>query len=213
MTDESMIDKFAESGGAMVPLIGPFTGLIAGEISKALRMRIARNASVAIAAAEAIARMSRDELGRAIADNPELVPLYVRILYAAGMNGSEKVLVAMGIFLGKAINDVKKGNTEFGDEAELVLKSLDNLSTIDFKILEILVSMHLLDSEGTPRTHLLPAEIAEATKLESEMAGYRLLALASSGLVSMTSLIGGMGYGITDMGRAVLAAIAELPKT
>ena len=64
---------------------------------------------------------------------PELVPLFVRVLYAAGTNGHDKTLKILGGLLGHALADVSQV-----DDVSLLLSAVENLTEHHLKVLEIL---------------------------------------------------------------------------
>lgn len=66
--------------------------------------------------------MSREDLAEAIGENPQFVPLATRLLYAAGLNGHDETLRAMGTALGEALL-----NPNRLIDCELILTALADL--------------------------------------------------------------------------------------
>ena len=79
-------------GGALEPLVR--------RMSVAVRHEHARRHSIAMKAAERRSGMSREDLEERIASDPDLVPIAVRVLHAAGSTGDEKLLKLLGAALG-----------------------------------------------------------------------------------------------------------------
>ena len=83
--DEPLSDELVEGAVGMVPVFGPLMAPLASRVTRSFRDEYRRNTSTALSAAERRAGMSREELAEAIADDPRLIPLVTRLLYAAGM--------------------------------------------------------------------------------------------------------------------------------
>jgi hypothetical protein len=153
--------------------------------------------------------MTREDLAESLAADPKLMPLYVRVLYAAGMNGSDEVLLAMGKLLGVAADAASRQDTGQVDEAELVMKALQDLGTHHFVLLAALATERspLEADEDTGGPPYLPEAMKQLfPRLRSEIVDLCLLNLASSGLAGTERLWGGDAYRVTDLGRAVLRA-------
>lgn len=101
-----------------LPGVGPVFKRLAGQTQAELM----RARSVALAAAERSSEMTREELADAIARSPKLIPLVTRLLHAAGQNGYDKTLKAMGTAFGEAVLDPDRV-----DDCELLLTSLADL--------------------------------------------------------------------------------------
>lgn len=87
---ESLVDDLAGGMGELIPLVGPLLSPVMKRFSTAIRAEHAHNTSIALRAAERAAHMSLEDLALAIEENPPLVPLVTRLLFAAGMTGQEE---------------------------------------------------------------------------------------------------------------------------
>ena len=94
-----------------------------------------RNRSLTLGLAIKQARLSREDLEDLITENPQVVPLIVRTLYAAGMTGQDKTLRMLAGFLGHALADVASIN-----DVETLLGAVQNLTEHHIKVLEIVAS-------------------------------------------------------------------------
>ena len=121
------------AGGAteLIPGVGPLLAPLTKRALKSVREEWARNNSKALRAAERISGMSREELSDRISDDPRLIPLVTRVLYASGMTGQDTILRALGTALGDAVQ-----NPEKVDEAELLLIGISDLRRHHVVILE-----------------------------------------------------------------------------
>lgn len=113
------LDMLASGAGAPAPGTGP----LARRATVAIRKEWSRNHSTALKAAEDASGLTREQLAERLDENPEHVPLSVRLLYAAGMNGYEPTLKAMGAVFGLAVDDPSRM-----DECTVILSSLTDLS-------------------------------------------------------------------------------------
>jgi DNA-binding HxlR family transcriptional regulator len=155
-----------------------------------------RRVSTALRAAERVSGMTRKQLGEAIAEDPQLVPLVTRVLYAAGMNGHDQTLAAMGSALGGAVRDRDRI-----DEMELILTALADLGPAHVRLLQALT---------VPGAWVSPVSVPE-TDLPPRVRDLCLATLISRGLVANSS---GPGYRVrydaTELGRTLLDVLAEL---
>jgi hypothetical protein len=131
--------------------------------------------------------MSREELGDAIADNPRLIPLVTRVLYAAGMNGHDRTLAAMAIALGDAV-----GDRDHLSEVELILAALADLGA------EHVILMEAFDAIGGAPEFIVPGN----SGLSKRVVSLCLANLVSRGLVKSERVAG--QYATTELGRVVL---------
>jgi hypothetical protein len=152
--------------------------------------------STALRAAERVSGQTRKQLGEAIAEDPQLIPLATRVLYAAGMNGHDQTLAAMGRALGDAVRD-----RERIDEMELILTALADLGPAHVRLLQAL---------AVPGAWVSPVSVPE-TDLPPRVRDLCLATLISRGLVANSS---GPAYRVrydaTELGRTLLDVLAEL---
>lgn len=71
-----------------------------------------RNTSNALRAAEAASGRSREDFAEWIKEDVRAIPLYLKVLWAAGMNGHDQTLRAMGAVLGSVAQATARGNNE-----------------------------------------------------------------------------------------------------
>lgn len=92
------VDLLASGADALVPGAGPVLrrGL------RAVSQEWSRNHSMALEAAEDASGLTREQLADLLAEDAAFVPLSVRLLYAAGINGYEPTLRAVGAIFGQA---------------------------------------------------------------------------------------------------------------
>ncbi|WP_432521482.1 hypothetical protein [Kineococcus sp. SYSU DK006] len=148
--------------------------------------------------------MTREEMADAIAADPRLVPLLQRLLFAAGMNGYDPPLAAMGEALGRALDD--DGAL---DESTLLIQVLDGITPVHVQALELLESPapgrtaenHVVWTNG----NLLRKSVSPHL-MEMALAG-----LVARGLVITPNIVGDadntVGYDLTELGRAVLEVV------
>jgi hypothetical protein len=175
-----------------------------------------RLASRALQAAEAISGRSREDLQAVFEQDPALTPLYMRVLWAAGMNGHDETLRAMGAVLGNAVRASDGGESESVRDADQALMAMSALTPRHFRALRYLGSNPWLDSSGVPVAKgsggLGAEQVAGAMGLTRERAAWCLSDLAGTGLVGTAN--GGVEavpfYWVTDLGEAVMQAADSL---
>lgn len=204
-------DLAGDLGGlAGVPLLGTGAKLVA----RALRTEWTRNRSVALRAAEETSGLTREDLCEQISEDPNLVPLLTRLLHAAGQNGHDRTLRAMGLAFGDAIRD--RGRI---DECEAILTSLADLGSTHVQVLELLAQSPPIEPDRESRFWSRD-EIGSAAQLPASLVLLVPAALISRGLVEQPALEeidGGsvisaytgndVRLEITDLGRLVLEVI------
>ncbi|MEV0950982.1 hypothetical protein [Promicromonospora sp. NPDC050249] len=192
-------DAAGEVVGAVIPGSGPF---IARALSL-VRKEWQRNASQSLRAAETISGRSREDLEELLETNPELTPLYLRVLWAAGMNGHDETLRAMGATLGEAVN---ASGTEAADaiaDADQALMAMSRLTPRHFRILRFMCSRPRPTAGGTP-SGWSTARITEALGLDEDRVTWCLSDLVGTGLVAWSGdFFGSTLYWATALGRAV----------
>lgn len=175
---------------AWLPGLGPVLRRLVGLVSD----EWARNASTSIRAAEQISGMSREDIAEALEDDPKLIPLVTRLLFAAGQTGHDEILLGMGVALGDALR-----SRDRIDDAELVLMGIQHLRPQHIRVLRSLSPIgesmgpaSSLPEEGDPVWHMCIA------------------GLIAAGLVQPVALWGGTGVVRTPLSDHVLAAIDDL---
>src|SRR3954447_61548 len=97
----SALEHLAGLAGIALPGVGTASQWMARKIHE----EWARHRSTALRAAERTSGLSREDLAETVSADPRLVPLVTRLLYAAGMNGHDGTLRAMGAAFGDAVRD------------------------------------------------------------------------------------------------------------
>ncbi len=140
-----------------------------------------------------------------VASDPQLVPLLIRVLRAAGSVGYDGALDAMAEALGGALKDPAKV-----DEAFLIVPALESFGPYHGLILEQVARHSGTTAEGESKhpTWIEPS-LVEATGLPSAVVALCVADLRRAALVSSVVTWGGeLGMGITNAGVAVLAALS-----
>jgi hypothetical protein len=194
-------DWVDELVAGMVELV-PGGSLVSGPIAKltkAARREHGRRRSVAIAAAVELSGLgSAEDLAEAVADDPDLIPLLTRVLYAAGMNGYDEVLEILGAALGSAVADRDRV-----DEVSMILASLENLTRLHIQVL----GAATIRVRQVPDTFDLAELLDYAEGIPEEHVKTALAGLVANGLVETVSLYGALGWRVTRMGHRVLRLI------
>jgi hypothetical protein len=210
MSDEPLGAELAGAAAGMVPVIGPLLEVFARRTAVAVTQEGHRARSVALKAAERSAGCTREELGEAIAKDPRLVPLLVRLLYAAGMTGQDRTLKIMGTALGDAVREPSRV-----DEVEMILAAVAGLGEKHFRILEVLAGHppppaatgERQEPWGRDNLAQMPSMLEQEATLNIGLAG-----LIGAGLVfEQTGLYGGgTALIVTALGETVLQLLDEM---
>jgi hypothetical protein len=189
-------------------MVIPFGNSLGQMLMRPLRREWARNTSLAIKAAERSSGLSREDLAEWVDTDPRAVPLYMKVLWAAGMNGHDATLRAMGAVLGQAAMASKAQDDESFEDAELALHAMADLGPRHFTVLSALGEGVVVLTEDGQEVFLqfVPTYIAEKTGLRQSVVAQCLVNLAGAGLADTLSVLEHMAYPITDLGRAVLEA-------
>jgi hypothetical protein len=195
------------AGDAVAALI-PMGGTLGKRLARSLTSEWRRNTSNALGAAVEASGLSREDFAEWIAEDGRAVPLYLRVLWAAGMNGHDQTLRAMGAVLGSAAHATARGDDDAFEEAELALRAMSDLTPRHFRVLRVLSEGRVVKAEGAEPNYgqFAPDHVASEAGMRSEVAHQCLLNLAGAGLATTLNLINGIAYPITDLGRAVIMA-------
>lgn len=193
-----------ELGQALLPVGG---GLIGKFLFGNVRREWARNASVALRAAVRAAGISREDLAEELEARPRLVPLYLQVLWAAGMNGHDRTLRAMGQVLGSAVRAAPDDEDSLED-AEAALQAMGSLTVRHFRVLGALedAPSRAPKGSGTNYSEATAEALAERLGMRQERVSQALVNLSAAGLAESLNVYGGLAYPITSLGRAVLRA-------
>jgi len=169
------------------------------------------NRSLAMAAAERTAGMSREDIADRINTHPELVPLVTRLLYEGAMTGQHPVLEAMGAAFGSAIGDLPNLN-----QYELILGGLRNLQGDDVRLLRLIRDRHVFWQQGddpeTPETEEMQTarRLALRSGQSEELVVFGLVRLTNQGFATSSGVVGGSRFEISEMGRLLYEALERL---
>ncbi|MEV8029147.1 hypothetical protein [Cellulosimicrobium funkei] len=193
----------SEVAGSVIPGFG----WLFGRLSARLRAEWQRNTSTALRVAEGVAGMSREDLEDCIAADPDMIPLYMHVLWAAGMNGHDATLRAMGAALGDAARGKRDGRPDGFEEAEDVLRAMRDFTPRHFRALRYIAD-HAPSPTDETSVGTFPSTYAKVSGVEVERSSAILANLAAAGLAlpGSTFFGGESGYKVTDLGRAVLYA-------
>src|SRR5215203_6198735 len=112
----------------------PGAGVVAQPFFRKVREEWTRQRSVALRAAVASSGLgSLEDLMEKITEDPRLIPPVTRLLYAAGMNGHDRTLKAMGAALGRAVRE-----PDAMAECELILTAIADLTQDHARTLQLL---------------------------------------------------------------------------
>jgi hypothetical protein len=198
---DSLPVEYVEKGIEQIPVVGWLLGPLAKRAAESVAREWERNRSVALRAAARAADMSREDLEDAIATVPGVIPLTVRLLWAAGMNSHDATLKGMGRTLGHAVRD-----PGLIGEAQLVITAMADFGPNHRAVLEAL--------EAKPTgVEWADDELPEHVDAPSSIVGLCASALLARGLVRIHAGWGGsVPYNITPLGRTVLEVLRELER-
>ena len=203
MPDErdSLPVEYAEKLVEQIPVVGPLLGPLGKRAAASVSREWKRNRSVALRAAARAAGMSREDLEDAIATVSGVVPLTIRLLWAAGMNGHDATLKGMGATLGHAVRD-----PSLIGEAEVILAAMADFGPSHRAVLEALEALPA--GKG-----LVSEDLPDHVDAPRSIVGLCASALLASGLVQIhAGYGGGVPHTITDLGRTVLDVLREVER-
>lgn len=214
--DDGLLDSTA--GEIATVFTGGVGSALAGRLFGVVRKEVERARSVAIAAAEDVTGLKREDIAEKIADDPRLVPLVARTLYAIGMTNQDEILAALGAALGDAVS-----NPTRIDEVELIVIGLQDLRRTHISLLRTLAGepRWLSRTDRPPYDDMQPVAvtalgeaerwnveaIAEVSGLDDDEIAVLVTALANAGFVRALGVYGGTGYQVTSQGRTLLAVL------
>ncbi len=160
----------------------------------------ARRVSLALAAAESMTGLTREELTEWIASTPEVVPLAVRVLQAAGQSGNDRTLAILGECLGRCHDRPTNRPRE-----ELIVMAIEGLTEEHLTVLAACAT-------GRKPTAEIAADLSGT--IDATVVAMALMNMLSRGLFD--NPFGGYGggeyWGLSSLGAAVVdAAKAAYP--
>jgi hypothetical protein len=201
--NDRLPDDLSAGAVELIPGLGPILAPFAKRAFRSMREEWARNGSKAIRAAERASGLSREELADRISEDSRLIPLAIRVLYAAGMTGQESILRALGTTLGDAVRD-----PENIDEAELFLIGMSDLRRYHIVILEIMNRPRPNDPDSL--LHWGSEPLADLSGYSRDLVNICIAGLVRSGLIRQVDDAYGVSYEISDLGRTALEVLDEL---
>jgi hypothetical protein len=184
-------DHLADSiAGDALGMVIPFGNSLVERLMRPLRREWTRNTSLSIRAAERSSGLTREDLVEWIATDPRAVPLYMKVLWTAGMNGHDATLRSMGAVLGQAAQASRSGEDDAFEDAELVLHAMADLRSRHFKVLWALGEGVVLTSEEGQENFIqfVPTFVAEKAGLRQSVVRQCLINLAGAGLADTISV-------------------------
>lgn len=213
--DDPLPDEvIAEAIGQLLPVVG---GPLGRRLLRPIRQEWKRNTSTALAAAEAASGLNREDLLEFMEKDSRAVPLYLHVLWAAGMNGHDATLRAMGAVLGDAADASRSGDDERLDDLETSLRAMSNLGPRHFRALRHLIANPPRDSAsgGKSYANCTPNAVAQALGLSEDSTHQCLFNMVGAGLVTQATGLfgGGTGYEATALGEAVERAVQHVSES
>lgn len=203
----------------MVPILGPLMADPARRFVRGLREEHARNHSRALRAAQTLSGLSREDLTERILQNPSLIPIVARVLFASAMTGQDEILDALGAALGSVVLQPDRV-----DDVELVLIGLQDIRRHHVAALRVLDGPPEWREEGeeggdnpgvqaakittdVERLTWNVEAVAGRTGMPVDTTYVTVTGLANAGFVRALGAMGGLGYRITDLGRTLLEVL------
>jgi len=181
----------------------PGAGLVAQPLFRKVREEWTRHRSTALRAAVSTSGLTLNDLRERITEDPRLIPLVTRLLYAAGMNGHDRTLKAMGAAFGRATRE-----PDAMAECELILTAIADLTGDHARTLQLLTT-EPPEFSGTALVWT-PELLQRRSALSSRTTMLCLAALVARGLVDSTSGFGGVTVcRVTSLGYEVLQVLRE----
>lgn len=197
----------AEVVSEVVGAILPGTGALTKRATEAVQREWRRNHSVALRAAERVSGMSREELDDTLLSSRTALPLYTYVLWAAGQNGHDQTLRAMGAVLGTAAQSVRNDNLDSLADAEDTLRAMSSFTTRHFEVLHYLLRAQQEPNGPDNGTRFSLAAVAAGTGIAEDAVLRISLRLESAGVTrEIRGVLMGPIWRPTDLGHAVYEA-------
>lgn len=190
---EATTEVLAVAAGAALPGVG----LLGRKVAELVVEEHSQRVSKALKAAERVSGRTREELDDLILANPETVPMLVKLLSAAGKNGHDRILQAMGAAYARAVI-----NPAALQHEELILMSIESLEDVHIILLAVIESLEsAVSTQDLARESGIPEELVR-------LAG---TGLSNAALVETPygRIGGGEWFEISATGRLVLKAVRE----
>lgn len=214
-------DLFPELAGGLVGSLpgGGVLSVVVERATGAVLREWRRNLSVTLQLACEYTGMSREDLAEKLELESNLAPLFIRVLYAAGMNGNDKTLRMLAGFLGDAVADLSRV-----DEIALLLAAVSDFTEHHIKVLELLEKPPA-QTDGlrdTEVAHWTTGLLVRVSDMRPEIALAAARGLLRAGLLDDIGLdgggvtsndlkAGGTILAITELGQTVLEVLRTVP--
>lgn len=215
--DKDLIPALVAGGLDLLPA-GGLLGVLGERGARRVIEEWQRNRSWALQRAAERAGLSREDLQQVLEEHPEVIPLLIRTLHAAGMTGQDQTLRLLAAFLGDALADVSRVG-----EVETLIGAIENLTEHHIKVLEIVSSATSEHAElqGRASDHWTTGLVVGVSAMRPELALAGVQGLLAAGFVSDGGLDGGgatwadLESGgtilvITELGSTVLEMLREV---
>lgn len=219
-SDGDLIPALVAGGLDLLPG-GGLLGVLGERGAKRVIEEWQRNRSWALKQAVARAGLSREDLQQLLDESPQVIPLLIRTLHAAGMTGQDKTLKLLAGFLGDALADVSKVGA-----VETLIGAIQNLTEHHIKVLEIVASATSEHSQlaGKAGDHWTTGLVVGASAMRTELVLAGVQGLLAAGFLSDGGLDGGGAtwadiesggtiLHITELGSTVLEMLRDVSST
>lgn len=188
----------AVAGGALTPVAEELVRRSWGEV-------FAERGQVLDRAAEQAAERPAPAVLEFVLAERRLQPLLLNILDVAARTDNQQKLAALGHILGGQVGR----RCRAVDEDLLIVSALRDLEAPHVRLLEILQNKWVHDETGQPQDHWPGVALERAaTGLTPALTYGALGGLIRHGLAESHTLLGSVGYSLTDFGRAMHAVLA-----
>lgn len=184
------------------------SGVPVGFLAKGVKRIWQRKFSVALSVAAAHSGKSPRGFKKWLKTDPVAVPLYLTVLWAAGMNGHEETLRAMGAALGRAAYARAERDKQTFDRVELALRMMKDLLPQHFDVLVFMQgnSMKAARLEAGTAIHVTVSDVENGVGLTEDLAHQCLINLEAAGLVQSVALFDGQGFQLSPLAPHVIIA-------
>lgn len=126
-----MSDLTGDAVAAAIELLGIPGGALIGRMVRPVVDEHRRRISVALRAAEAATGNTREEIEKIVAQDPEILSLYIRVLYAAGNSGNDQTLRMLGETLMHTFEAPSRAS-----ENEVIVSAIEGLTRDQLLVLQ-----------------------------------------------------------------------------
>ena len=184
----------------------PGSGPVFERLASKTQEEWVRNRSLALAVAERVSGLSREELAERIAEDPRLIPLLTRLAFTAGMTGRDELLKTLGAAFGHAV-----AAPESIDACEAVLTGAATLQPYDVSVLRAMGGEPVLSGAETDESRTTKI-VAVEVRLSASAVDASLARLNAAGFVTVFHGVfgGGSSYAVNEIGTVLVDLLATL---